>query len=86
MVHERLNHARHPHAVQHLEFAEAGHSIVFPYVPTTQLVYAHPVSGRLSTTGGHPLANARADEASWRGVLQFLQNAVRAHTDALLWR
>jgi dienelactone hydrolase len=86
MVHERLNHARHPHAVQHLEFAEAGHSIVFPYVPTTQLVYAHPVSGRLSTTGGHPLANARADEASWRGVLQFLQNAVVAHSDALLWR
>ena len=86
MVHERLTHARHPHAVQHLEFAGAGHSIVFPYVPTTRLIYAHPVSGRLSTTGGHPLANARADEASWHGVLQFLQNAVRRHSDALLWR
>jgi hypothetical protein len=65
--------------VRHLDFEGAGHSIVFPFVPTTQLVYAHPVSGRLSTTGGAPAANARADEASWAGVLAFLADAVRAH-------
>ena len=76
MVAERLARFGHPHAVEHLDFEGAGHSIVFPYVPTTQLVYAHPVSGRLSTTGGTPAANARADEASWAGVLRFLEQAL----------
>jgi hypothetical protein len=33
------------------------------------------VSGRLSTTGGHAAANAHADEASWAGVLRFLDQA-----------
>ena len=75
MVAERLARFKHPHAVQHLDFEGAGHAIVFPYVPTTQLVYAHPVSKRLSTTGGAPVANARADEASWAGVLRFLAQA-----------
>ena len=76
MVVERLARFGHPHAVEHLDFEGAGHSIVFPYVPTTQLVYAHPVSGRLSTTGGTPAANAQADEASWARVLHFLQQAL----------
>lgn len=75
MVTERLARFQHPHAVEHLDFDAAGHSIVFPYVPTTQLVYAHPVSGRLSTTGGSAAANAHADEASWAGVLRFLEQA-----------
>ena len=75
MVVERLKQFRHPHAVEQLDFEGAGHAIVFPYVPTTQLVYAHPVSGRLSTTGGAPAANAHADEASWAGVLRFLDQA-----------
>ena len=75
MVSERLAACGHPHAVEHLDFEGAGHSIVFPFVPTTQLAYAHPVSGRLSTTGGSPAANAHADEASWAAVRQFLQRA-----------
>jgi len=78
MVAERLARFEHPHAVQQLDFDGAGHSIVFPYVPTTQLVYAHPVSGRLSTGGGTPAANAHADEASWAAVLRFLAHAVPA--------
>lgn len=78
MVAERLAQFRHPHAVEHLDFEGAGHAIVFPYVPTTQLVYAHPVSRRLSTSGGEPRANAHADEASWAGVLRFLEQAVQA--------
>ena len=48
MVSERLAACGHPHAVEHHDFEGAGHSIVFPFVPTTQLAYAHPVSGRLS--------------------------------------
>jgi len=81
MVVERLAQFQHAHAVQHLDFEGAGHSIVFPFVPTTQLVYAHPVSGRLSTTGGAPPANADADAASWAGVLHFLHQATaKEHT------
>ncbi|MEP6875972.1 MAG: acyl-CoA thioesterase/bile acid-CoA:amino acid N-acyltransferase family protein [Burkholderiales bacterium] len=76
MVAERLARFGHPHAVEHLDFDGAGHSIVFPYVPSTQLAYAHPVSRRLSTTGGTPAANAYADEASWAGVLHFLDQAL----------
>lgn len=78
MVVERLKQFKHPHPVEQLDFEGAGHSIVFPFVPTTQLVYAHPVSGRLSTTGGAPGPNAQADEASWAGVLRFLNLAVQA--------
>jgi dienelactone hydrolase len=75
MVRERLAQVQHAYPVEHLDYEGAGHSIVFPYVPTTQLVYAHPVSGRLSTTGGEPAANAHADEASWAGVQAFLKQA-----------
>lgn len=78
MVAERLAACGHPHAVEHHDFDGAGHSIVFPFVPTTQLAYAHPVSGRLSTTGGEPAANAHADEASWAAVRRFLQRATTA--------
>jgi uncharacterized peroxidase-related enzyme len=81
MVTERLARFAHPHAVQQLDFEGAGHSIVFPCVPTTQLEYAHPVSGRLSTSGGAPAANALADEASWRAVLRFLEQATAKETD-----
>jgi len=77
MVVERLRAHQHPHPVEHQDFAGAGHAIVFPYVPTTQLVYPHPVSQRLSTTGGTPAANAHADEASWAAVRAFLQHAPR---------
>ena len=83
MVTRRLAETEHPWPVQHLDFEGGGHSIVFPYVPTTQLVYAHPVSGRLSTTGGTPAANAHADEASWAGVCHFLQQAVAARATAV---
>lgn len=79
MVTERLAQFAHPHAVAHMDFEGAGHSILFPYVPTTQLGYAHPVSGRRSTTGGTPANNAHADAASWAGVLRFLCDAVAAH-------
>jgi len=78
MVTERLAQFGHPHVVAHLDFEGAGHSILFPYVPTTQLGYAHPVSGRRSTSGGTPANNANANEASWQGVLRFLAQAVSA--------
>ena len=77
MVAERLAAHQHPYPVLHLDYEGAGHSIVFPTVPTTQLEYAHPVSGRLSTTGGAPATNAQADQASWAAVRDFLQQATQ---------
>ncbi|MCO5401147.1 acyl-CoA thioester hydrolase/BAAT C-terminal domain-containing protein [Ralstonia soli] len=78
MVTAKLAEVRHPYPVEHFDYEGAGHAIVFPYVPTTQLVYAHPVSGRISTGGGEPRANARADAQSWAAVRRFLASAVAA--------
>lgn len=78
MVQHKLAEVRHPYPVQWLDYQNGGHSILFPYVPTTQLVYAHPVSGKICTSGGNPKDNARADQQSWEGVLQFLDAALQA--------
>ena len=78
-VHDKLAEVKHPHDVQWLNYEDAGHSILFPYVPTTQHVYAHPVSGMVSTSGGNNKDNARADAESWPAVLRFLHSAVEAH-------
>jgi fermentation-respiration switch protein FrsA (DUF1100 family) len=75
MVEESLSAARHPWPVQHLCYEGAGHSINPPYVPTTQVVYRHWVSGRVNTGGGTPALNAAAGEASWPRVLEFLRTA-----------
>jgi fermentation-respiration switch protein FrsA (DUF1100 family) len=82
MVQDSLQQANHPYPVQWLDYEGGGHSILFPYVPTTQLVYAHPVSGKISTSGGSPSPNARADAESWAGVLAFLSDAVAARAAA----
>ncbi|WP_330164658.1 acyl-CoA thioester hydrolase/BAAT C-terminal domain-containing protein, partial [Achromobacter xylosoxidans] len=82
MVRDKLAEVQHPYPVQWLDYENGGHSILFPYVPTTQLVYAHPVSGKISTSGGNPKDNARADEQSWEGVLKFLDAAVKARGQA----
>ncbi len=67
----------HPFTVRHLDYAEAGHSIGYPYVPTTVVAKPHPVSGLELAYGGTPAGNARAGEQSWQAVLQFLADAVR---------
>jgi len=79
MIKERLAQHRHPYPVEHHEYPGGGHSILFPHVPTTQLTYRHPVSGRTSTTGGTPPINAHADAHSWRAALAFTRKAVRDH-------
>ncbi|MGO4397967.1 acyl-CoA thioester hydrolase/BAAT C-terminal domain-containing protein [Achromobacter sp. PAB15] len=78
MVQNKLVDVKHPYPVEWLDYENGGHSILFPYVPTTQLVYAHPVSGKISTSGGNPKDNARADQESWEGVKKFLDAAVKA--------
>ncbi|MDR6600214.1 dienelactone hydrolase [Achromobacter deleyi] len=82
MVQDKLVEVKHPYPVEWLDYENGGHSILFPYVPTTQLVYAHPVSGKISTSGGNPKDNARADQESWEGVKKFLDAAVKARAVA----
>ncbi|MGE8672444.1 MAG: acyl-CoA thioester hydrolase/BAAT C-terminal domain-containing protein [Achromobacter kerstersii] len=84
MVQDKLVDMKHPYPVEWLDYENGGHSILFPYVPTTQLVYAHPVSGKISTSGGNPKDNARADQESWEGVKKFLDAAVKARAAAAL--
>ncbi|WP_321960658.1 acyl-CoA thioesterase/bile acid-CoA:amino acid N-acyltransferase family protein [Paraburkholderia sp. J7] len=67
-----------PRRVEHLRYEGAGHSILFPHVPTTQIARVHPVARVPITAGGTAAANARANEASWPRVLQFLDAARRA--------
>jgi len=79
MVCDKLDEVAHPHAVEWHDYQDAGHAILFPYVPTTQVSYAHPVSKRISTGGGEPVANAHADKHSWQHAQEFLRNAIGAH-------
>lgn len=80
MIVDRLKAHQFPHAVEWVDVQDAGHAILFPYVPTTQIVYSHPVSKRVSTGGGVPAANAKADRLSWRAVLNTLNSAVKNGT------
>ena len=80
MVERALADAAHPYPVEHLCYRDAGHAILFPYVPTTDIARPHPVSGIHTTGGGTPAANARANEESWAGVLAFLADATAART------
>ncbi|NUH65105.1 acyl-CoA thioesterase/BAAT N-terminal domain-containing protein [Sulfitobacter sp. S0837] len=77
MVVSTLKRSQHPHQVSHLDFNDAGHSINLPFVPSTQLSTMHPVSKVPFTSGGTPSGNAKADEGSWRGVLNFLNDATQ---------
>ncbi|MCC8436184.1 acyl-CoA thioesterase/BAAT N-terminal domain-containing protein [Brevibacillus sp. M2.1A] len=60
---ERLKDHQFAHSVVHLRYADTGHGIRFPYIPTT----------RTQLNGGTPKNNAYASEHSWREVLQFLE-------------
>lgn len=78
LVQSSLLAADHDHAVEWYNHPEAGHSILFPFVPATQIVHAHPVNGHLTTMGGDPAANAQANAQSWQAVTEFLQAATKA--------
>ena len=75
LVQSSLLAANHAFPVAWYNHPQAGHSILFPYVPATQIVHAHPVNGNLTTMGGEADVNAEANAASWQAVLQFLSQA-----------
>lgn len=78
LIEKRLAAAKHPHQVVHLCYDDAGHTITFPYAPTTVLARPHPVSRLDLAYGGTEAGNARACADSWPAVLAFLDAARRA--------
>lgn len=77
MVVDWLEQQGFTHEVCWVDTPDGGHSIVFPYIPTTQLIYTHPVSKRISTSGGRADANALSDKNSWQAIKAFLLRAQR---------
>ncbi|MEO8132610.1 MAG: acyl-CoA thioesterase/bile acid-CoA:amino acid N-acyltransferase family protein [Betaproteobacteria bacterium] len=82
LAEERLRRAQHPFPVEHVRCEDAGHYILFPYVPTTMASKVHPVSKVELVAGGTTVGRARANERSWVRVLSFLQAAVAARSGA----
>lgn len=75
MVSSSLAAAGHAHEVHWVNWPGAGHSILFPHVPTTRIHSVHPVTGVMSTNGGTPPANAAANEGAWRAMQDWLARA-----------
>jgi dienelactone hydrolase len=70
---DRLEQKGFKHAVQHLSYADAGHSLGWPNVSTVSTRFKHPVSGEDQDLGGSPVGTAHAREDSWRKMLAFLR-------------
>jgi len=84
MVSDKLEAVAHPHAVQWHDYQDAGHAILFPTVPTTQISYAHPVFQNASAPARQPAANAYADHHAWQHAQQFLRDALAARQASLI--
>jgi hypothetical protein len=63
--------ARFAHRVEHVRNPGAGHQLLVPYLPTPPRA-----SGQFWMAGGSAEAYARADAASWRATLRFLESAL----------
>lgn len=81
MVQASLTAAGHPHPVVWKNWPEAGHSILFPHVPTTRISSVHPVSGVLTTNGGTAAANAEANLGAWAAMQAWLAQATGRKAD-----
>jgi dienelactone hydrolase len=75
MAEQELAERQFRHPVRHVRNPDTGHTISFPYQPTTVIRRPHAVSGLFMVYGGTPSGNARAAERSWQEVLQFLAQA-----------
>jgi dienelactone hydrolase len=66
-----------------LAYDHAGHGITRPHTSTMELnSRRHPISGRLVQMGGTPAGTARAREDSWRQLLTFVDQHLRAAAPA----
>jgi dienelactone hydrolase len=73
---ERLENYRHPFPFRHLAYADAGHRIIPPYLPTTILAARHPVRNLVFAFGGTPKATAYAQADSWPRIVRFLEESL----------
>jgi dienelactone hydrolase len=80
MVVQRLQRMQHPFPFEHVRCEDAGHYILFPYVPATMASKIHPVSKVELVAGGTTEGRAFANEHSWSRVLSFVQAAIAART------
>lgn len=75
MIEERLAAHNHPWPVTHVRNPLAGHSVMFPYIPISETVVTHPVSGLVMDFGGTAPENARCGRDSWAKVMEFMRRA-----------
>lgn len=70
----RMKKRQNVYPCEHLSYDGAGHSISFPYIPTTVEGFrsTHPVSGKITEIGGNTEDIATANADSWTQVLDFL--------------
>jgi Dipeptidyl aminopeptidases/acylaminoacyl-peptidases len=76
-VEQRLRKHKHPYWHQHVSYANAGHKIGLPNMPTTVTQLRHPVFGNINEYGGTAQGNAQASTHSWQTLLTFLDHHVR---------
>jgi dienelactone hydrolase len=71
----RMQKRQNVYPCEHLSYDGAGHSISFPYIPTTVEGFrsTHPVSGKLTEIGGNTEDIATANADAWAQVLDFLE-------------
>ena len=76
---QRLKAKHFAHPVEHYLYEDAGHTIMRPYVPTSDVraVTIHPVTKRPNMPGGTPEGQARANEDAWRRLLTFLDKYLK---------
>lgn len=87
IVQSSLIAAGHRWPVRWVNTPAAGHSILFPHVPTTAIAHRHPVSGISTTMGGTPCANAAANATAWSTARSFLREASGWFgNDRLAWK
>lgn len=79
MIGERLKAFNHPWPVEHVRNPRAGHFMMFPYIPVSEIVVTHSVSGLVMDFGGNVPVNAAASRDSWAKVMEFMKNAPGMH-------
>lgn len=75
-VMERLKANGFGHSYQHFAYADAGHMIGVPGLPSTVSASLHPVAQRYFTYGGTPAGTAAARADSWQRVVGFLRTSL----------
>ena len=66
---------------RHVSYPDAGHTIEYPFRPSTVLARPHAVFGIMLANGGTAEGNACAGEASWREFRRFLTRATGANSE-----